>query len=538
MIFSRVIFWKEGGPLEPHLFQLSEILARSELYGAAEGLAPWPWGFASLELDDEALDEGTLAVREMDLALPGGFRLTVPGNARVDPARASLTGADGEIAAYLGVPVFSHVGPNVDQLTWEIRGAAPAALRAAEAGLGGEPVRYPRYQDLDRITAALAAEGRAGSRGGGESDASGGPGFAPPRDPGHALALGLAEFGGGEVARELPSGPSLAGRGRLMRSLEDPSAVRDMHAGGPDAWVHALTYQPGLMFGQRDADSRGLFLVPVARLQRSGGRLSRLPFAPPAVRLYQDGLLRDTALDVLELLRAKGRELEEYKLPPGRERASESSLAERSLAVALAVVARHIARLHHLLAAEAHPYAAHSELLELASELGLFAPAGAARAFPVYDHSDPGPGFAALRAAVAGLLEEVSSGPELNLVFRREGPGSFTCDLPALTGGELGFWLGARTDLPAEEAKLAVPQKARLASPARLEALAALGLPGVGLTPVREAPAGLRRRRDTAYFAIRSQDPLWEEALREGRLEVRWDDAPEKAQLMLVAVRS
>jgi type VI secretion system protein ImpJ len=269
---------------------------------------------------------------------------------------------------------------------------------------------------------------------------------------------------------------------------------------------------------------------------KAGCGFARLPFAPPAVRLYPDGLLRDTALDVLELLRAKGRELEECKLQATLERPVGFRPADGALALALGVVLRHVARLNGLLAATAHPHAAHAALRELASELGLFAGSGAPDLGP-YDHADPGPGFMTLRAAVAGLLEEVSPGPEQTAPFRREGPGVFLCDLPAFPEGPLGFWLIASTGLPPEEAGRAVARDARLAAPGRAEGLAARALPGVGLTPVREAPAGLRRRGDAAFFAIRAKDPLWDEALKAGRLELRWDGAPEGARFMLAAAR-
>jgi type VI secretion system protein ImpJ len=315
--------------------------------------------------------------------------------------------------------------------------------------------------------------------------------------------------------------------------------VHDMHDGGGRARLDTLAYTPRLAFGPREADARGLFLVPVARIARAGEGARLAPFAPPAVRLYKDGLLRSAALEVLELLRAKGRELEEYKLSAqrSRERGGGREPSERALAVALGVALRHIARLHHLLnAPSAHPHQVYSAMSELASELGIFAQRGTGFSFRGWDQWDPGPAFLEMREAVARLLEEVSPGPNLSLVLRREGA-KFECALPPLPEGELGFWIAARTQMHADEAKLAVPAGARLASPGRMAELVATGLPGVGLTPVRDAPAGLPRRADTVYFAVRDKDPMWEEAVREGRLELRWPDAPAKAQLTLVAVR-
>jgi type VI secretion system protein ImpJ len=310
-----------------------------------------------------------------------------------------------------------------------------------------------------------------------------------------------------------------------------------MQADGPVAWVDTLTYSGEIMFGPRDADARGRLLIPVARFRKEGGRLARLPFAPPALRLYPEGGLRETVMDVLELLRAKGRELEDYKLSLGRDRGPASDSRERALAAALGIVVRHVARLNGLLNAScAHPCAAYAALSELASELSPFGPEGAGTALAPYDHGDPGPCFLAARDSVARSLEALSPGPELSLPFRRDGE-SFSCEIPPGSDPALSFFIAARSEARAEEFKQSMPLKARLASPARLAELVAWGLPGVGLTPVREAPAGLPRRPDAAYFSVRKQDPLWEEAFASGRIEIRWSGAPEKVQLLLVGVR-
>ncbi|MDR1037798.1 MAG: type VI secretion system baseplate subunit TssK [Deltaproteobacteria bacterium] len=737
MIHTRMIFWREGSGLEPHHFQLMEILARSEREAAASGLSPWPWGFASLSFDKDALERGVLEIREMDLALPGGMRLTVPGNAVIAPVRipeperpggnagrgpgsagdpsgtelsggggpvvtgpgtgtepsgtelsgeggdsgvtglgtgtelsgegdpgvtgpesggelsgeggpvvtgpesggelsgfslsvwggdsgvtgpesgeelsgtelsgeggdpgvtdsrsgtepygtepcgtehswtelsggapgtvrddARVPGAgravdgaeDGTVTAWIAAPLFSHVGPNAWETPFEISGERAARLRAAEAALGGEPLRYPRYREL----AEAGLRGRAGD---GPRDAREDDPLAlaaalqvPPALPGDFPSSGTepgeagrgwpgpdrrtwgGAAGPGRQGGEVPSGGYGERGARLMTGYREPRPVADMLAGQGQAWVNTLAYTPGLVAGRPGLDERGCVMLPVARLRRDARGWVRVPFAPPAVKLFQDGFLRETALDVLELLRAKARELEEFKLPASRGRAGPGAAdpAGRALAVALGIVLRHIARLHQMLAApSAHPYSVFAEICELVSELGLFS-RGGGHAPPAWDHADPGPAYLAARAAVSGLLEEVSPGPELNLMFRRDG-GSFVCEIPRLADGVFGFWLAARTGLAAEDAKAALSAGARLAPPARTGELLAAGLPGVGLTPVREAPAGLHRRQDTVYFQIRTRDPLWEEALSGGRLEVSWEGAPAEAQLMLVGVRS
>jgi type VI secretion system protein ImpJ len=310
-----------------------------------------------------------------------------------------------------------------------------------------------------------------------------------------------------------------------------------MLEGGRTAWLETLKFCPELAFGSGDEEPRGLALVPVARLVKTASGYAKVPFAPPTLRLYPDSPLRGSALGILELLRVKSRELEEYKLSTGRDKGSDPGPCGRALAIALGIVLRHIARLHSLLSASScHPWEVFSAASELASELGLFARAKAPD-LRRYDHADPEPSFRRLRAEIAGLLEAVSLGPEVTLTFIRKGD-AFSLKFPKLPEGDLCFWLSARTGLNPEEAREKVALQACMASPERLRIISLMGLPGVGLTPVRDAPAGLPKRADTVYFAVRMQDPLWDEALRTGALELNWKDAPEKTRLSLVAART
>ncbi|MDR1041857.1 MAG: type VI secretion system baseplate subunit TssK [Deltaproteobacteria bacterium] len=463
MIYNRPIFWQQGTFLEPQHFQLLEYQRRADLSFILEALHPWPWGFSTLKLNEDALASFTLEVMEMDLWLPGGFRLTVPGNAQV-PASS-----------------FRKAWANPDEL-------------------------------LDVYLAARD--------------------FSP-----EAANVELPQ----------PERPEAAGpASRKLYSPAPPESVPDLLGGGPSAQVDTLLYNACLLFGAEAQGAKGMTVLPIARLARQGEKVRRTPFAPASLRLYADSPLREFASDVLELLKAKGRELEEYKMTPAQSRLE--SLASNSLALvsAMGIVLRHTARLHCLLASPAaHPYAAFSAIRELAAELTVFAPGISALGEPLtgeggapvpYDHKDPLPSFKETISLVARLLDTMTPGPDIHAVFQRDGR-NFTVTLPPLPEGGCIFWVAARTDLPSEEAKASVSGFAKLASPDRARNLISYNLPGVTLTPLREAPVGLPRRPDTVYFAVRQKDPLWEEAIRAGKLLLFWDDAPAKAELTLVGSR-
>jgi type VI secretion system protein ImpJ len=250
--------------------------------------------------------------------------------------------------------------------------------------------------------------------------------------------------------------------------------------------------------------------------------------------------------DVFELARAKGRQLEEYKVSPGQTRLQAGGSVSVSLIMTLAIVSRHISRLNHLLTGPAlHPYQAFGALRELVAELSIFAPGisalgeplnGPGKALPPYHHLDRYPGFIETRHLAARLLDSINPGPELILPFRREEK-HFYLDFPSWL--DMGFicWVSLHAEGDLSQARDDLVSYGKLSSPARLESIVNYNLPGIALNPLRDAPVGLPRRPDTAYFAIRREDPLWEEAIKSGHLSLFWDNAPENCGLTLTGNR-
>jgi type VI secretion system protein ImpJ len=346
------------------------------------------------------------------------------------------------------------------------------------------------------------------------------------------------------------AGPDAGGpfKRRLFNARPDPESVPDLLGDGPDSRVDLLHYNAFILFGQETAQPPdGVMLAPMARLQRDGEKvMPRADYAPPAIRLYPDNPARQLAKDVLEILIAKARQLEEYKLTPSQTRA-ESGGGALALITVLGIVCRFIARLHHLLAPPSvHPYAAFSALRELAAELTIFAPgltalgaslSGQGPGLRPYDHLDPYPAFLDTKIMIARLLDSVSLGPEMTVIFRRGGR-EFTADLPATLTPAFTCWLSVRSPLPPEDLVQSLTALGKLGSPERVGSLITLNLPGVALTPLAIPPLGLPRSPDTVHFAIRQSDPMWEEALKARRLVLFWDRAPEGTVATLSGNRS
>jgi type VI secretion system protein ImpJ len=85
---ARVV-WQEGMYLAPHHFQAQRRHFEDSVALALRSLVPYEWGVAAAALDEEALRNGTLAVREARGILPDGTPFAVP-DADEAPAPAAL----------------------------------------------------------------------------------------------------------------------------------------------------------------------------------------------------------------------------------------------------------------------------------------------------------------------------------------------------------------------------------------------------------------------------------------------------------------
>ncbi|MDR1084137.1 MAG: type VI secretion system baseplate subunit TssK [Deltaproteobacteria bacterium] len=336
-------------------------------------------------------------------------------------------------------------------------------------------------------------------------------------------------------------GSGQAVKRRLYNTSSEPEMVPDLLGEGPPGRVETLGLNASVLFGTETAQAKeAVTLNPLARLQRDGDKVSLLrEYAPPALTLYDDHPLRRLMMDVLEILKAKSRQLEEYKFSPA---AHPENFGGRtlSLIVVLGIVSRHIARFHYLLVPQAlHPYRAFTALRELAAELTIFSPGLSALGESLvgsgglrpYDHLDPYPAFLETKNLIRRLLESVAVGPELTLIFKREGY-RFTAELPALTPNYV-FWLSVRSAEAREKAASSLLSFGKLACPERAENLVSYNLPGIAMRLLESPPLGLPRSPDTVYFSLAQADPMWQEALKARRLVLFWDQAPESAMVTL-----
>ncbi|MDR3203630.1 MAG: type VI secretion system baseplate subunit TssK [Deltaproteobacteria bacterium] len=359
------------------------------------------------------------------------------------------------------------------------------------------------------------------------------------------LAVPIFSHSGSNVNLSVTTADSALSRLKRFNSALEPELIPDLYADGPESRVDTLTFNSYLLFGREvEKTLEAVFFIPLALLQKEGEKVAiSRHYAPPSLTLYPSNPLLRIGNEVIELLKAKARQLEQYKTSFSQANQENHGGALMLLTV-MGAVSRFLARLHNLLFPQSvHPHALFSVLRELAAELTVFAPGlsplgenltDGGSSLKNYDHLDPYPAFQETKFLIARLLDAVSPGPEMTLTFKREGR-SFTLFLPSTFSPNYVCWLSIRSSLDSEALQRSLSTFAKLASPARSENLISFNLPGIALRFLPSPPLGLPRSPETFYFSPNQNDPMWDEAIKNRSLCLFWDQAPEGTIVSLSA---
>jgi type VI secretion system protein ImpJ len=148
---SRVV-WSEGMYLGPHHFQAQSRFFEDTIHFAAEALWYCPWGFLGVELNHEALRNGTLLLTHARGVFPDGLTFDMPaGDAVPDPSSVDDRFSPTAHAAmvYLAVPQHRTSPESTALDSANVNGAtryiAEEKLIFDEiTGLDEKPVRFGR----------------------------------------------------------------------------------------------------------------------------------------------------------------------------------------------------------------------------------------------------------------------------------------------------------------------------------------------------------------------------------------------------------
>jgi len=112
---SRPVHWYEGMFLRPHHLQAADRHARAALRESEDWFHPFGWGLRSVDLDRDAINNYTAAVRSCAARFKDGTRVSIPADCALDPLelKDALAGP-GPVTIYLAVPAIQSGRANVE----------------------------------------------------------------------------------------------------------------------------------------------------------------------------------------------------------------------------------------------------------------------------------------------------------------------------------------------------------------------------------------------------------------------------------------
>lgn len=468
--------------LAPQHFQAQRRYHEESLARALDALFPFAWGVVAVELDGDALRNGTLRLVHARGVLPDGTAVHVP---------------------------------DADRL--------PAPLPLAE--------RFAPTREAHVVHLALAGWRGDGANvagiEGGDADDAGRGGHEPAASPGAAPANGAR-------AREGDPGEGHA------RFVSVARVVADETTGDDARPVRFAARNLRLLLD--DAVTPDDVTLPLARVRRDGaGHFVFDPaFVPPALQLGASPALVALVQSVVEQLDAKGRALA-ATLAPARPAAAGAPAVGGGGAAAYGgheVATRWLlhalrsaeAPLRHLLATRrAHPERLWLELARLAGALCTFSLTTQPRDLPAYAHEDLGGCFGALARHLRAHLDLVIAPRVLTLPLQPRAmalqpavtpgatpPGEVARTLVLHVGAlsdarcfEPGarWFLGVRSRGDLAQTTALVPQFAKVCAARYVPELVRRMIAGLALVHVPAPPAALAPRPGTTYFEIALAEP-------------------------------
>ena len=257
----------------------------------------------------------------------------------------------------------------------------------------------------------------------------------------------------------------------------------------------------------------GNSVLRVARVRRAASGDYQLDdeFVPPLINISASDYLLAITRRLVEILSAKSTGL------AGTRRQKSQSLAEFSIAdVAsfwlLYTINTHMPQLRHLFETRrGHPAELYAAMVSLAGALTTFSSTVHPRDLPVYDHADPGPGFAALDATIRDLLETVVPANYASLPLRLVRPSIYATAIDQdryLTSPQ--WFLAVSAELDQAELAAKAPRLIKLSSADRIDRLVKQALPGLELTYAATPPSAIPIKVKHTYFQLALSGAEWD----------------------------
>lgn len=318
----------------------------------------------------------------------------------------------------------------------------------------------------------------------------------------------------------------------------------DLLGGGPVGQIKPMNYVLRL-FWETEIENLGAYqLIPLASLEMEGGQVVLDDtFVPPALTMRASGYLYGLLQDVTEQMASRIRKLEQYKTSITYE--NNFNFNSTIYLLALRSLNRYVPQLRHLsLAPHVHPWSVFGLLVQIVGELSTFSNNITAfgetkegeKLVPDYDHQNPAASLSASIKVISEILDTLTLGPEFIGRFTFDDP-YYSLQIPqrVLTVRH-SFWLQIQTDDP-QAMSNKVLSLAKLSATNGMSVLLARAVRGIPLSLVDNPPAGLPQNKNSIYFRVDIDSPLWKEVEKTQTLSLYWDSTPLEMTASLVVLR-
>ena len=118
MSWYSKVFWSEGLFLRPHHLQQNDRYLEHLIEKRVRHVAPYPWGFDQLEIDQDLAQQSKFSVRRASGMMPDGTPFDIPADSPIPEAIDVPDGTAGQIA-WLMMPLAAPNTREVDEATTE-----------------------------------------------------------------------------------------------------------------------------------------------------------------------------------------------------------------------------------------------------------------------------------------------------------------------------------------------------------------------------------------------------------------------------------
>ena len=127
MKFWPEVHWSEGQFLRPHHLQAAFRSHETSRGAVLQAAQPFCWGFLSMDLAQEAIENNLIELRSCELVLRDGTFVKVPENCDVEPRdfKEAFEKSTGALNVYIGVPELQAVRANIAIPGEDLEGRTP-----------------------------------------------------------------------------------------------------------------------------------------------------------------------------------------------------------------------------------------------------------------------------------------------------------------------------------------------------------------------------------------------------------------------------